>query len=231
MDFIPRPEMKLQTMTDVPQQNEFNQEEVLDEQQFLDQERNFIVVQVEADCSQIKEEREDVCVSQEGEQCGLKQETETFDEEPPQVKEELDEPKRSQVKEEHEELCSTQESELLIVKLEADTFMVNPISQENKQSEAELNSEQQLSHNSAVTEIQDEEGSWHVDWGSTTEEEEPKSKKRRLTAKHYHEDAPQLHGCKEEVITEELCTSQKEEHFRLKKETHTFMVTPTDESS
>ncbi|KAM9365900.1 uncharacterized protein KZ484_011993 [Pholidichthys leucotaenia] len=64
---------------DVPQQNDFNQEEVLDEQQFLDQERNFIVVQVEADCSQIKEEQEDVCISQEGEQFGLKQETQTFE--------------------------------------------------------------------------------------------------------------------------------------------------------
>ncbi|KAM9365511.1 uncharacterized protein KZ484_011630 isoform 2-T2 [Pholidichthys leucotaenia] len=72
--------MRLQTTTDVPQQNDFNQEEVLDEQQFLDQERNFIVVQVEADCSQIKEEQEDICISQEGEQFGLKQEPQTFEE-------------------------------------------------------------------------------------------------------------------------------------------------------
>ncbi|KAM9365770.1 uncharacterized protein KZ484_011865 isoform 2-T2 [Pholidichthys leucotaenia] len=65
---------------DIPQQNDFDQEEVLDEQQLLNQERNFIVVQVEADCSQIKEEQEDVCISQEGEQFGLKQEPQTFDE-------------------------------------------------------------------------------------------------------------------------------------------------------
>ncbi|KAM9306765.1 uncharacterized protein KZ484_000151 [Pholidichthys leucotaenia] len=65
---------------DVPQQNDFNQEEVLDEQQLLNQERNFTVVQVGADCSQIKEEQEDVCISQDGEQFGLKQETHTFDE-------------------------------------------------------------------------------------------------------------------------------------------------------
>ncbi|KAM9332701.1 uncharacterized protein KZ484_017816 [Pholidichthys leucotaenia] len=65
---------------DVPQQNDFNQEEVLNEQQFLNQERNFIVVQVGADCSKIKEEQEDVCISQEEEQFGLKQETQTFDE-------------------------------------------------------------------------------------------------------------------------------------------------------
>ncbi|KAM9343938.1 uncharacterized protein KZ484_016323 [Pholidichthys leucotaenia] len=66
---------------DVPQQNDFNQKEVLDEQQLLTQERNFTDVQVGADCSQIKEEQEDVCISQEGEQFGLKQETPTSDEE------------------------------------------------------------------------------------------------------------------------------------------------------
>ncbi|KAM9364730.1 uncharacterized protein KZ484_010899 [Pholidichthys leucotaenia] len=65
---------------DVPQQNDFNQEEVLDEQQLLNQERNFIDVQVGADYSQIKEELEDVCISQKEEQFGLKQETQTFDE-------------------------------------------------------------------------------------------------------------------------------------------------------
>ncbi|KAM9332707.1 uncharacterized protein KZ484_017824 [Pholidichthys leucotaenia] len=113
---------------DVPQQNESNQEEVLDEQQLLNHERNFIVVQVGADCSQIKEEQEDVCISQEGEQFGLKQETQTFDEDAPQLhdcKEEevltvqqlcnqernssLDQEEQTaaQVKEEEEELCSS----------------------------------------------------------------------------------------------------------------------------
>ncbi|KAM9342367.1 uncharacterized protein KZ484_015072 [Pholidichthys leucotaenia] len=73
-------ELKLQTTTDVPQQNDFKQEVVLDEQQLLTQERNFTVIQVGADCSQIKEEQEDICISQEGEQFGLKQETQTSDE-------------------------------------------------------------------------------------------------------------------------------------------------------
>ncbi|KAM9365936.1 uncharacterized protein KZ484_012052 [Pholidichthys leucotaenia] len=68
------------TSNDFPQQNDFNQEEVLDEQQLLHLERKFIVVQVGADCSQIKEEQEDVCISREEEQFGLKQETQTFDE-------------------------------------------------------------------------------------------------------------------------------------------------------
>ncbi|KAM9364784.1 uncharacterized protein KZ484_010962 [Pholidichthys leucotaenia] len=233
---------------DGPQQNDFNQEEVLDEDQLLNQERNFIVVQVGADCSQIKEEQEDIYISQEGEQFGLKQETQTFDEDFPEqcVCEnefsphqqlwnqeensslEQEEPEPSQVKVEQEELCISQEGEQLVVKLEADTFMVT---------------------------------------------HEPKPKKRRLktgshsnsgdnslTAKTLCEnetDAPQLHDCKEEEVLTvqqlwnqernssldqeeqnaaqvkeeegELCISQEEEHFGLKQETDTFMVTPTDE--
>ncbi|KAM9332703.1 uncharacterized protein KZ484_017819 [Pholidichthys leucotaenia] len=73
---------------DVPQQNDSKQQEVVDEQQLLNQERNFIAVQVGADCSQIKEEQEDVCISQEGEQFGLKQETQTFDEDLSQLDDE-----------------------------------------------------------------------------------------------------------------------------------------------
>ncbi|KAM9342051.1 uncharacterized protein KZ484_014726 [Pholidichthys leucotaenia] len=287
---------------DVPQQNDFNQGEVLDEQQLLNQERNLTVVQLGADCSQIKEEQEDVCISQEGEQFGLKQESQTSDEdlpeqhvcknqfspdqqlwnkeensglereepEPPQVKEELEqpeppqvkeepaEPEPPQVKEELEELCISQEGAQLPVKLEVDTFMVTLISEEKQQTEAEPNCEQLLSHNSAGTEVQDEEGSWHVDSGST-KAEEPKPKKRRLGTGSHHEDVPQLHDCKEEeVLTvqqfcnqernsgldqeeqytvqvkeeeEELFSSEEEEYFGLKQETETFMVTPTDEDN
>ncbi|KAM9363977.1 uncharacterized protein KZ484_010259 [Pholidichthys leucotaenia] len=195
------------------------------------------------------------------------------------------EPEPPQVKEEQEELCISQEGDQLEVKLEADTLMVTLISEKKQQSEAELNSEQLLSHNSAGTEIQDEEGSQHVDSGSIKEEEEPKPKKRRLKTRSHHEefqttmhhqhrlldvtrkplrklhriDAPQLHDCKDkEVLTvpqlcnkeknssldqeeqdavqvkeevEELCTSQEEEHFGLKEETDAFMVTPTDEDN
>ncbi|KAM9364775.1 uncharacterized protein KZ484_010949 [Pholidichthys leucotaenia] len=86
---------------------------------------------------------------------------------------------------------------------------------EPPQSEAEPNSEQLLSHNSAGTEIQDEEGSQHVDSG-LMKEEEPKPKKRRLTTGRHSNrdddsltsktlcetqtDAPQLHDCKEEEV-------------------------------
>ncbi|KAM9424375.1 uncharacterized protein KZ484_001007 [Pholidichthys leucotaenia] len=99
--------------------------------------------------------------------------------EPPQMKEQQ-EPEPPQVKEEEEKIFISLEGEQAVVKLEADTFMVTPVSEENEQSEAEPNSEQALSHNSTATEIQDEEGNWHVDSKSIKEEEEPKPKKRRL---------------------------------------------------
>ncbi|KAM9424317.1 uncharacterized protein KZ484_023935 [Pholidichthys leucotaenia] len=102
--------------------------------------------------------------------------------EPPQM-EEQQEPEPPRVKEEEEELFISQEGEQLVVKLEAD--MVTPISEENEQSEAEPNNEQVLSHNSAATEIHDEEGSWYVDAESIEEEEEPKPKKRRLKTRSH----------------------------------------------
>ncbi|KAM9365942.1 uncharacterized protein KZ484_012059 [Pholidichthys leucotaenia] len=213
---------------DFSQTPECKAEEVLTEQQLRNQERNSVLDQEEPEAPQVKEEQEELCISQEGEQ--------------------------------------------LVVKLEADPFMGTLVCEEKQQSEVEPNGEQLLSHNSAGTEIQDEEGSRHVDSGSTKEEEEPKPKKRRLkTGSHSNSDddsvtsetlcenetdAPQLHDCKEEeVLTvqqlckqernssldqeeqdaaqvkeeEELCSSQEEEDFGLKQETDTFMVTPADE--
>ncbi|KAM9332694.1 uncharacterized protein KZ484_017807 [Pholidichthys leucotaenia] len=178
-------------------QNDFKQEEVLDEQQLLNQERNFIVVQVVPGCSQIKEEQEDVCISQEGEQFGLKQETQTSDEDAPQLhdcKEEevltvqqlcnqernstLDQEEQdsAQVKEE-EELCSSQEEEDFGLKQETDAFMVTPTDEDNDKSETEPNSEQLLSHNSPDTETQAQGASKNVNPGSS-KHEEPKPKKR-----------------------------------------------------
>ncbi|KAM9364717.1 uncharacterized protein KZ484_010883 [Pholidichthys leucotaenia] len=127
-----------------------------------------------------------------------------------------EEPEAPQVEEEQEELCISQEGEQLVVKLEADPFMGTLVCEEKQQSEAEPNSEQLLFHNSAGTEIQDEEGNRHVDSGSTKVEEEPKPKKRRLkTGSHSNSDddsvtsetlcenetdAPQLDDCKEEEV-------------------------------
>ncbi|XP_035770823.1 zinc finger protein 45-like [Neolamprologus brichardi] len=74
-----KPEIKLYRI-DVPQQpvckKEEEEEEVLPEQQLWNQERSSSVEEPEA--PQIKEEEEELCSSQEGEQLGLKEETDTF---------------------------------------------------------------------------------------------------------------------------------------------------------
>ncbi|KAM9408346.1 uncharacterized protein KZ484_026720 [Pholidichthys leucotaenia] len=179
----------LHVYENVLQQNDSNQEEVLDEQQLLNQERNIIVVQVGADCSQIKEEQEDVCISREGEQFGLKQETHAFDEDAPQLhdcKEEVltvqqlcnqEEQDAAQVKEEGEELCSSREEEDLGLKQETDTFMVTPTDEDSDKNETEPDSEQLLSHNSPDTESQDQGAGKNVNPRSS-KDEEPQPKKR-----------------------------------------------------
>ncbi|XP_019218930.1 zinc finger protein 37 isoform X1 [Oreochromis niloticus] len=60
-------------ITDLPQQHDCEEEEGLDEQQVCNQERNSSVDQEDPEPPQIKEEQEELCSSQEGEQLGLKQ--------------------------------------------------------------------------------------------------------------------------------------------------------------
>ncbi|KAM9364765.1 uncharacterized protein KZ484_010936 [Pholidichthys leucotaenia] len=181
---------------DVQQQNGFKQEEVLDERQLLNQERNFVVVQMGTDCSQIKEEQEDVFINQEGEQFGLKQEAQTFDEDAPHLHDckgeevltvqqlcnqernsslDQEEQDAAQVKEEEEEPCSSQEEEDFGLKQETDTFMVTPT--DNVNSKTEPNSERLLSLNSPDSESQDQGAGKNVNPGSS-KDEEPKPKKR-----------------------------------------------------
>ncbi|KAM9408343.1 uncharacterized protein KZ484_026697 [Pholidichthys leucotaenia] len=145
---------------------------------------------VGADYSQIKEEQEDVCISREGEQFGLKQETHAFDEDAPQLhdcKEEevltvqqlcnQEEQDAAQVKEEGEELCSSREEEDLGLKQETDTFMVTPTDEDSDKNETEPDSEQLLSHNSPDTESQDQGAGKNVNPRSS-KDEEPQPKKR-----------------------------------------------------
>ncbi|XP_039463756.1 zinc finger and SCAN domain-containing protein 12-like [Oreochromis aureus] len=79
LDITWKPQIKLHR-TDVPEQLvcEEEEEEVLPEQQLWNQERSSRVDQEEPEPPQIKEEQEELCSSQEGEQLGLKEETDTF---------------------------------------------------------------------------------------------------------------------------------------------------------
>ncbi|XP_068576795.1 zinc finger protein 420-like [Cebidichthys violaceus] len=72
-----KPEIKLQRI-ELPQQHVCKEEEVLSDQQLCIQERSSSLDQEDPDPPQIKEEQEELCTSQEGEQLELQQETETF---------------------------------------------------------------------------------------------------------------------------------------------------------
>uniref|UniRef100_A0AAX7T8I4 C2H2-type domain-containing protein n=1 Tax=Astatotilapia calliptera TaxID=8154 RepID=A0AAX7T8I4_ASTCA len=61
---------------DLPHHHDCEEEEGLDELQVCNQERNSSLVQEDPEPPQIKEEQEELCSSQEGEQLGLKQEAE-----------------------------------------------------------------------------------------------------------------------------------------------------------
>ncbi|XP_054466121.1 zinc finger and SCAN domain-containing protein 2-like [Anoplopoma fimbria] len=63
---------------ELPKQHVCKEEEVLSDQQLCIQERNSSLDQEDPEPPQIKEEQEEPCTSQEGEQLELKQETETF---------------------------------------------------------------------------------------------------------------------------------------------------------
>ncbi|KAM9343146.1 uncharacterized protein KZ484_015741 isoform 2-T2 [Pholidichthys leucotaenia] len=163
-----------------------------------------------------------------------------------------EEPEPPHVKEEQEELFISQEGEQLVVKLEADAFMVTPVSEENKQREAEPNGEQLLSYKSAVTEIHDEEGSQHVN-SESSKEEEPKAKKRRLKTRSHSNsdddsltsktlcgnetDAPQLHDSKEKRVpnVQQVCNQERasslgpeEEELCTSQEEHFGLKQETD---
>ncbi|XP_045890119.1 uncharacterized protein LOC123959851 [Micropterus dolomieu] len=77
LDIAWKPEIQL-NRTELPQQHVCKEEEVLADQQLCIQERNSSLDQEDPEPPQIKEEQEELCSSQEGEQLVLKQETDVF---------------------------------------------------------------------------------------------------------------------------------------------------------
>ncbi|XP_049434531.1 uncharacterized protein LOC125890098 isoform X2 [Epinephelus fuscoguttatus] len=80
LDIVWKPDIKLHRI-ELPQQHvckEEEEEEVLSDQQLCIQEISTSVDQEEPEPPQVKEEQEELCTSQEGEQLALKQETDAF---------------------------------------------------------------------------------------------------------------------------------------------------------
>ncbi|XP_037633136.1 zinc finger protein 883-like isoform X2 [Sebastes umbrosus] len=162
LDVVWKPEIKLHRI-ELPQQHVCKEEEVLADQQLCIQERNSSLDQEDPEPPQIKEEQEELCISQEGEQLEVKQETETFML-TPTYKE-------------------SDHSEDQSLDLNAD----KTLSEAEKESEVNMpviisvvlvpNSDHQLlSHISHVAESQDQEEGKNGDSGSTSNAE-PKPKK------------------------------------------------------
>ncbi|XP_022614593.1 uncharacterized protein LOC111231663 isoform X2 [Seriola dumerili] len=77
LDIALKPEIKLHR-TELPQQHVCQEEEVLSDQQLRNQKRNSSLDQDDPEPPKVKEEQEEICTSQEGEQLVLKLETDTF---------------------------------------------------------------------------------------------------------------------------------------------------------
>ncbi|XP_035854922.1 putative mediator of RNA polymerase II transcription subunit 26 isoform X2 [Sander lucioperca] len=226
------------TQTELPQQHVCKEEEVLSDQQLCIQEKNSSLDQEDPEPPQIKEEQEELCTSQEGEQLVLKQETDTFMLTPTYEESDHSEGQTLNFNPDDDSLSAAEKESV------ANMPVITSV-------ESEASSDHQLlSHNSHEAESQDQKGDKHGDSGSTRNAE-PEPKKRQ--------QLPQQHVCKEEEVLsdqqlciqernssldqedpeppqikeeqEELCPSQEGEQLVLKQETDTFMLTPTYDDS
>ncbi|CAK6959842.1 zinc finger protein 37 homolog [Scomber scombrus] len=170
LDTAWKPEITLNRI-ELPQQHvckEEKEEDVLTDQQLCDQETNSSLDQVDPEPPQIKEEQDELCVSLEGEQLVLKQETETF------ISTATYEENEYQTQD--FSLDETQSA------LEDEHVFSIPV----KSSEVpELNNDDQLlSHNSHVAESQDHKGGKQGDSGSTRNTE-TKAQKRHCESESH----------------------------------------------
>ncbi|XP_037633148.1 zinc finger and SCAN domain-containing protein 2-like isoform X1 [Sebastes umbrosus] len=199
LDVVWKPDIKLNRI-ELPQQHVCKEEEVLADQQLCIQERNSSLDQEDPEPPQIKEEQEELCTSQEGEQLEVKQETETFM--LTHTDEESDHSEDQTLNFNPDQSQSVAETELpasmCISWIKDESDWENPeVSEPNSVSylnhdlnqnlgdksiitsvknSAEPNSDHQLlSHNSHVNESQDQKGGKN---GDSTRNAEPKPKKR-----------------------------------------------------
>ncbi|XP_074495256.1 uncharacterized protein LOC141769757 isoform X2 [Sebastes fasciatus] len=152
LDIVWKPEIKLHRI-ELPLQYIFQDEEVLADQQLCIQERNSSLDQEDPEPPQIKEEQEELCTSQEGEQLEVKQETKTFILTP--TDEESDHSEDQTLDFNPDDTVSASETESL-VNMPVSSAIPEP------------NSDHQLlSHTSHVAESQDQKGGKNGESGST----------------------------------------------------------------
>ncbi|XP_074492804.1 uncharacterized protein LOC141768411 [Sebastes fasciatus] len=150
---------------ELPQQHVCKEEEVPVDQQLCIQERNSSLDQEDPDPPQIKDEQEELCTSQEGEQLVLKQETDSFMLTPT-----------------HEEADNSEVQTLYLNAAEKESVVNMPVI---TSVVSVPNSDHQLfSHISHEAESQDQRGGEHGDSGSTRDAEPKSQKKHRKSRSH-----------------------------------------------
>ncbi|XP_029296698.1 zinc finger protein 664-like [Cottoperca gobio] len=168
LDVVWKPEIQLLSR-ELPQQHVCEQQEVLTDQQLCIQERNSSLDQEDPEPPQIKEEQEELCTSQEGEQLVLKQETDDF----------MVTPTTEQ----------SDHSEYQTLYFNPDDILSAPESVGNVPviisvvSEAHSN-QQLLSHNSLEVESQDQKVSKHGDSGYARNAEPKQNKRHHKSGSH-----------------------------------------------
>ncbi|XP_025755966.1 zinc finger protein 436 isoform X1 [Oreochromis niloticus] len=224
LDITWKPQIKLHR-TDVPQQHvcedkkeEEEEEEVLPEQQLWNQERSSSLEQEESEPPQIKEEQEELCSSQEGEQLGLKEETDTF-----MVTAAAEESDHSEPEADSEQLPSLSSDNFFYTKSK-DTEDIRIFFQYKE----EINNQQRQLAVNWKPEIK----LYRIDGPQqpVCKEEEVLSELQlcdQERSSSLDQEEPEPPQIKEEE--EELCSSQEGEQLGLKEEPDTFMVTAAEE--
>ncbi|XP_039658383.1 transcriptional regulator CRZ1-like isoform X9 [Perca fluviatilis] len=202
------------TQTELPQQRVCKEEEVLSDQQLCIQERNSSLDQEDPEPPQIKEDQEELCTSQEGEQLVLKQETDTFMLTPTYEERDHSEGQTLNFNPDDDTLSAAEKES--VANMPVITSVVS-----------EANSDHQLlSHNSHEAESQDQKGGKHGDSGSTRNTEPEPKKRRRKSRSHTNNvdntnmsaihtntqtELPQQHVCKEEEVLsdQQLCIQER----------------------
>ncbi|XP_039978871.1 zinc finger protein 35-like isoform X2 [Xiphias gladius] len=233
LDIVWRPEIKLHRI-ELPRQHVRKEEEVLADRQLCNQERDSSLDPEDPEPPQIKEEQEELCTSQEGEQLVLKQETDAFMLTPTGEESDHREPEPNgdqQLLSHNSPVAESQDQKGSKHVDPGSTTNAEPQQKKRRHnnkghSNNVFNSPKTKSHCNTQTELPRQ----HV-----RKEEEVLAdrqlcdQERDSSLDPEDPEDPEPPQIKEEQ--EELCTSQEGEQLVLKQETDAFMLTPTGEES
>ncbi|XP_038590072.1 zinc finger protein 436-like isoform X5 [Micropterus salmoides] len=228
LDIVWKPEIKLHRI-ELPQQHVCMEEEVLADQQLWIQERIPGLDQEDPQPPQVKEEQEELCTSQEGEQLVVKQETDTF-----MLTYEESDHSEAELKSDHQLLshnCHVAESQDQKEGEHEDSGSTRDAEPKLKNQDHNSRSPRNNVHKSTMSEVHHDPHT-ELPQQHVCKEEEVLADQQLWIQERIpglDQEDPQPPQVKEEQ--EELCTSQEGEQLVVKQETDTFMLTPTYEES